>query len=428
MLRMTALTCLLIAAIGCGLQDPPAEVEAESTPTDVAANSPSEPAVAAADEPDVVAPPAPAPPVPNTTPEVRDPLASNTAQPPAAAPADSAPAPTEPGTPAAEPQPFEPWMHKLTARPGDEEPPYAYEIAVSPDGRRLAVGCVRRGKATEGFILVLDASTGKQMQELKGHSYGVATVGFSPEGDRVISGSWDATVREFEIETGEELRSMKGHAWPVLTLEISSDGSRAVSASDGLRFWNLETGNVLRRFEKLDRNNPIWSISLLPNGRAAVGGGGNGQLALWNLESDDAPRILASDLGRLKSVDVSPDGNHVVAAAADRPEITVVEISTGKQVRRWKAHQNGVSAVAYSPDGGHILSAGGLLQDGTRDFVASAPDKDIRLWDANTGKEVRHVGDHDLYVTSVAFSPDGTRVYSTSGDSTVRAWNLDPSR
>jgi WD40 repeat protein len=68
-----------------------------------------------------------------------------------------------------------------------------------------------------------------------------------------------------------------------------------------------------------------------------------------------------------------------------------------------------VSSVAFSPDGTRIVSG--------------AFDKTLRLWDARTGAELQILRGHDNYVYSVAFSPDGTRIVSGSNDTTLRLWD-----
>jgi WD40 repeat protein len=68
-----------------------------------------------------------------------------------------------------------------------------------------------------------------------------------------------------------------------------------------------------------------------------------------------------------------------------------------------------VYSVAFSPDGAHIVSG--------------SYDKTLRVWDAQTGKELAVLKGHSSYVYSVAFSPDGAHIVSGSHDKTVRVWD-----
>jgi hypothetical protein len=73
-----------------------------------------------------------------------------------------------------------------------------------------------------------------------------------------------------------------------------------------------------------------------------------------------------------------------------------------------------VNAVAFSPDGRQLLTAG--------------EDRTARLWDAATGAELTQLAGHTDYVYSLAFSPDGSTLASGSGDHTVRLWDTVPLR
>ena len=88
---------------------------------------------------------------------------------------------------------------------------------------------------------VWDASTGKKLWRLSGHSSRVRSVAISSDGTRIVSGSNDSSVRVWDASTGAELRRLNGHSSLVLSVAFLSDGSRIVSGStdNSMRVWDV---------------------------------------------------------------------------------------------------------------------------------------------------------------------------------------------
>ncbi|MFO0979315.1 MAG: serine/threonine-protein kinase [Planctomycetaceae bacterium] len=86
-----------------------------------------------------------------------------------------------------------------------------------------------------------------------------------------------------------------------------------------------------------------------------------------------------------------------------------------------QGHEGGVSSVCFSPDGTRIVS--GSAANPIRGWVSGSEDKTIKLWDAATGKELKTFTGHESSITCVCFSPDGTRISSGSADGVIKLWN-----
>ena len=124
------------------------------------------------------------------------------------------------------------------------------------------------------------------------------------------------------------------------------------------------------------------------------------------------PPILYGRWGHedwVRSVAVTPDGRYVVSGSDDKT-VRVWDWQSGKEVRRLTGHERGVMSVAVTPDGRYVVSGS---HDGT-----------VRVWDWQSGKEVRRLTGHQGVVYSVAVTPDGRYVVSGSKDTTVRVWSL----
>jgi WD40 repeat protein/DNA-binding XRE family transcriptional regulator len=112
---------------------------------------------------------------------------------------------------------------------------------------------------------------------------------------------------------------------------------------------------------------------------------------------------------QVNGVAFSPDGKFVLSAGLSDDTARLWDTQTGKELRQFLGHTNAVQAVAYSPDGRTVLTSSG--------------DKTARLWDAQTGDELRQFLGHTDRVGTVAFSPDGKFVLTGSYDKTARLWD-----
>ena len=100
----------------------------------------------------------------------------------------------------------------------------------------------------------------------------------------------------------------------------------------------------------------------------------------------------------------SPDGKRIVSGSADH-HLKVWDAQTGKELLTLTGHTDELNRVAFSPDGKHLVSNS---------------DHELKVWDAQTGRELL-IG-HTFPVSSVAFSPDGKRIVSGSWDNSLRLW------
>jgi RNA polymerase sigma factor (sigma-70 family) len=209
------------------------------------------------------------------------------------------------------------------------------------------------------------------------------------------------------------------HGGPVEALSLSADGKRlATGADDGaIRLWDVETGQLLRRWDGLGAFAMGWSVALSPDGKVLAsaarsdGAGGPEQVFLWDTATGKELRRLdgtpASAYSRLA---FSPDGKLVAAGEWDGGNVHVWDAATGKEVKGWKAHAGTVTAITFV-DGKRLLTGG------------DNDDKAVRLWDAATGAEVRSFAGHTDRVLCGAASPDGKLLATGAADATARLWD-----
>jgi WD40 repeat protein len=91
-----------------------------------------------------------------------------------------------------------------------------------------------------GDVRILDAATGREILQLAGHTSNVFDVAFSPDGQRLATGTGDRTIRLWHARTGQEILTLRGHTMPVGSVRFSADGHRLISASadQTIRVWD----------------------------------------------------------------------------------------------------------------------------------------------------------------------------------------------
>jgi len=119
--------------------------------------------------------------------------------------------------------------------------------------------------------------------------------------------------------------------------------------------------------------------------------------------------IYTGHLGGVTSVAFSPDGKLALTGSSDGT-IRLWDAETGNQVRAFIGVSDKIRSVAFSPTGDLALSGG--------------DDKTVRLWDIDTGKEIKKLTGHSGAVNCVSFSPDGGYAVSGSDDTTLRLWDI----
>jgi RNA polymerase sigma factor (sigma-70 family) len=258
-----------------------------------------------------------------------------------------------------------------------------------------------------------------------GHQGAVYTTEVSPDGKTIATCSQDRTVRLWDAGTGKEIRQLRGHTERVVDLCYSRDGKLLASGGDDNRVnvWETATGKRLRQFEgrcvafspdgKLlaaatsDQGSDIKLVDLA-TGKVLRRLRGHKSMALRLVFSPNG-KILAS--GGMGAVLLGPRGNEESRSFP----ISLWEVTSGKKLCQFGDPIEYVYDLVFAPDGRTLISGG---EPRGKDSVA------IRLWEVATGMERGRIPSHRDTVNALALSPDGRTLASGGKDGTARLWDL----
>jgi RNA polymerase sigma factor (sigma-70 family) len=185
-------------------------------------------------------------------------------------------------------------------------------VAWSADGKTLA--SVSREKS----LRLWDAATGKQRWMTTIQLDWAGVVALSPDGKTVAVGGFrDGLIRLWSVETKKELQSIKTPQQFVLTLDFSPDGSSLASAgaSGTIQLWDPTTGRLLNQLDT--KSNVTTELTFVYDGRALVSGHGDGSVRLWEMATRKERACFEGHRGGVRAVAISRDGRSIASGSED---------------------------------------------------------------------------------------------------------------
>ncbi len=313
-----------------------------------------------------------------------------------------------------------------------------YAMALSPDGRRLAVGGFLHGtdKSIATAIRLYDFATGNMTALLKGHDNVVDALAFSPDGRRLISGGADNTAIVWDMTKLQQVVRLSGHAKRIKAVAFTGDGERAVTGSEDetLRLWSIADGKLIaemtehkaaavRQAAKRDaerkrddgkKSDPwhagVVSLDASPTEQLIASGSADGRVLLWDARTGAFVRQLVwvgglPGAANIYSVSFSPDGRWLLSTSVEGGCL-LSEVATGRSLYDGAVHDK----LRTFLDEGHIACRGKTAFSRDGRLAAASNNNMIRLVDARKRTVLKTLQGSGRTVWAVGFAPDGSSI------------------
>lgn len=275
----------------------------------------------------------------------------------------------------------------------DSDAPYA--TIWSPDDALLYTGTY------DGRVHAWDSTTGKELRSWDAHNgESTNTIALSLDGLRLLSCSWDKTIKVWNPADGSLVRTID-FTQGVYDADISPDGRLAAGAprERAVTIHNIDTGELLHRFDGLGGG--ASEVRFSPSGAMLAGAHGDKRVRVWRVDS--GALAIELDTGAAANATAfTPDGSRLLAVTADG-RVLAFSLPGGEKLWDTPVSSAGVYRVDVARDGRRAVAAGERCV--LLDVASGAPVLPMRL--------------HNDTTWYASFSRDGRRLASCSTDGTI---------
>ncbi len=279
-----------------------------------------------------------------------------------------------------------------------------FAVDISPDGELIVTG-------TEDRTVKLWKTDGTLLNTFIKHQAAVWDVTFSPNSQLIASASRDQTIKLWNRD-GKFLNTFTGHQDEVLGVAFSPNGQLIASASRDrtVKLWNCRNGKLVDTLS--DHRSSVWKAVFSPDGQTIATASEDKTIKLWKLDAQDKFKLaqtLISHTNEVRNVAFSPDGQLIVSVSLDQTA-KVWQVDRGKLLHTLESHTSPVVAVVFSPDGQLIATAGW--------------DNTIKIWNLE-GALLKTINIEKKRIWDIDISPDGKTIASASEQDIVKLTKLD---
>ena len=249
-------------------------------------------------------------------------------------------------------------------------------------------------------------SDNKLVKVLKGHQKTVSCTAFTNDASKVVSGSFDHSIRVWSLSDLKEIACLLGHSSYIKCVTTTTDGHRAISgALDGsIIVWNIDSLTEEKRLQGHQRM--IWCLTAWEN--YLVSGSWDNTLKLWDTEEWEELATLPGLTHDGSKVPFTRDGRYLVCGA-DNNELKAWQVADPTIVESLQGHEGPITCVAVTP----------------KYIISGSEDCTLRVWSSDDMQVIATLQGHADKVAMVVVTPDYKRVVSVDMDNGVRVWSVD---
>lgn len=327
------------------------------------------------------------------------------------------------------------------------------DVACSIDGRTVVLASIT------GYARLWDVETGKAVGNKMEHLNSVNSVDFSPDGRRVISGSF-GEIKCWDVDGPKLLWEARA---PGNVVKFSPDGKVVLSCggsppNQSIRQWDSSTGNEFHLREiRLDpevTNGNYASLVMSRDGSRLAAGGANGRQGggyamIWNALTSEPIGSPLQHNSIVVNAAFSSDGSSLITGTMSG-EVQLWDATVGEPYQETLRQEHSISSSSFSRNGKSVLIRQGdvvklfdvssgkpigkpIEQPGFSQPLASSPNNEmflignwkgtVKLWNAINGSMVGNQIPHDDSVVAAAFSQDGALFVTATRHGLVQAWD-----